>query len=134
LTKPHAFGNKPVMNPTVYLSNLSYKRDRNGLIRLMAGYGKVKHIHIIMEPTTGQSRGMAFIEMSSVAEAKKAIEGLNGLQVDGRLLKANYATSTKPTFVSKALEAKKLEKDVQYKEVQLMKKARNLERRNRRPF
>ncbi|MCE3012234.1 MAG: RNA-binding protein [Proteobacteria bacterium] len=122
------------MNPTVYLSNLSYKRDRNGLIRLMAGYGKVKHIHIIMEPTTGQSRGMAFIEMSSVAEAKKAIEGLNGLQVDGRLLKANYATSTKPTFVSKALEAKKLEKDVQYKEVQLMKKARNLERRNRRPF
>jgi RNA recognition motif-containing protein len=122
------------MNPTVYLSNLSYKRDRNGLIRLMAGYGKVKHIHIVMEPTTQQSRGMAFIEMSSVEEAKKAIEGLNGRQVDGRLLKANYATTTKPTFVSKALEAKKLEKDVQYKEVQLMKKARNLERRNRRPF
>jgi RNA recognition motif-containing protein len=122
------------MNSTVYLSNLSYKRDRNGLIRLMAGHGKVKHIHIIVEPTTGQSRGMAFIEMSSVEEAKKAIEDLNGRQVDGRLLKANYATTTKPTFVSKALEAKKLEKDVQFKEVQLMKKARNLERRNRRPF
>jgi HKD family nuclease len=77
---------------------------------------------------------MAFLEMSSVEEAKKAIEDLNGRQVDGRLLKANYATTTKPTFVSKALEAKKLEKDVQFKEVQLMKKARNLERRNRRPF
>ncbi len=125
---------KPFMNSTVYLSNLSYKRDRNGLIRLMSVYGKVKHIHIVIEPTTEQSRGMAFIEMNSIEEATKAIEGLNGRQIDGRLMKANFATHSKPIFVSKSLEAKKLEKDVQFKEVQLMKKARNLERRNRRPF
>ena len=122
------------MNSTVYLSNLSYKRDRNGLIRLMSPYGKIKHLHIIVEPTSGQSRGMAFIEMNSTEEAKKAIEGLNQKQIDGRLIKANFATSTKPSFVSKSLETKKIEKDVAFKEVQLMKKARNLERRSRRPF
>lgn len=134
MTKPMGFGMNRFMNSTVYLSNLSYKRDRNGLIRLLAPYGKIKHLHIVVEPTSGQSRGMAFIEMNSIEEAKKAIEGLNQKQIDGRLLKANFATTTKPAFVSKTLEAKKLEKDVAFKEVQLMKKARNLERRNRRPF
>ncbi|MBY0515507.1 MAG: RNA-binding protein [Bacteriovoracaceae bacterium] len=119
---------------TVYISNLSYKRDRNGLKSLFARYGTIKNIKIIMEPTTQQSRGMAFIEMSSVAEAKKAIEGLNQAMIDGRTVKANFAIPLKPSSVSKIKEVQKKQKDLEFKDVQLMKKARNEARRKANPF
>ncbi len=119
---------------TVYISNLSYNRDRNGLKSLFSRYGTIKNIKIIMEPTTQQSRGMAFVEMSSVAEAKKAIEGLNQAMIDGRTVKANFAIPLKPSSVSKIKEVQKKQKDLEFKEVQLMKKARNEAKRKANPF
>ncbi len=119
---------------TVYISNLSYNRDRNGLKSLFSRYGTIKNIKIIMEPTTQQSRGMAFVEMSSVAEAKKAIEDLNQAMIDGRTVKANFAIPLKPSSVSKIKEIQKKQKDLEFKDVQLMKKARNEAKRKANPF
>jgi RNA recognition motif-containing protein len=124
--------NKP--NPTVYLSNLSYERDRNGLRSLVCRYGKIKSIKIIVEPTTNQSRGMAFVEMSSLEEAQAAIEGLNQQRIDGRLIKANYAIPMNQEAVSKTRPTRHQEKDLAFKDIQLAKKARNNAKRTRRPF
>lgn len=127
-------------NPTIYLSNLSYERDRNGIRSLVSRYGKIKSIKIIVEPSTNQSRGMAFVEMASVDEAKAAIEGLNQQRIDGRLLKANFAVPLKEEARPKkeATEKKeapaKKEKDLDFKSVQLAKKARNDAKRKKRPF
>ncbi len=119
---------------TVYLSNLSYHRDRNGIKSLLVGLGKIKHIKIIVEPTTNQSRGMAFIEMASVEEATKVIETLNGQIVDGRTLKANYAIPQKEDTKKVAAPTKKKEKDLDYKDIQLQKKKRNDAKRKANPF
>lgn len=40
---------------------------------------------------SGRSRGFGFVEMGSDAEAQKAIEILNGKEVDGRTLTVNEA-------------------------------------------
>jgi RNA recognition motif-containing protein len=37
-----------------------------------------------MDRYTGRSRGFGFVEMSTAAEATKAIQGLNGTTIDGR--------------------------------------------------
>jgi RNA recognition motif-containing protein len=133
--------NKP--SATVYISNLSYDRDRNGLKSLFSKYGTIKNIKIIVEPKTNQSRGMAFVEMSSVKEATAAIEGLHGKIIDGRTVKANFATPMKEetkrkierTFKSADdKKPKKKEKDLDFKEIQLAKKARNEARRNSNPL
>jgi RNA recognition motif-containing protein len=124
--------NKPC--PTVYISNLSYERDRNGLRSLFSRYGIIKSIKIIVEPSTNQSRGMAFVEMSSMEEATRAIEGLDQQRIDGRILKANYATPLKESSRSGQLTAKKEEKDLEYVTKQLAKKARNDSKRRVRPF
>lgn len=127
--------NKP--SKTVYLSNLSYERDRNGIKSLISKFGIIKNIKIIVEPKTNQSRGMAFIEMGTLDEAKKAIEGLNGKIVDGRTLKANYAAEERPELKRAAAEKtpkKKIEKDLDFKSVQLAKKARNDARRKSNPL
>jgi RNA recognition motif-containing protein len=122
--------NRP--SATVYISNLSYKRDRNGLKSLFSRYGKIKHIKIIVEPTTNQSRGMAFVEMSSVEEASLAIEGLDGEVIDGRTVKANFAISQKEE--AKKSTPQKKEKDLDYKSIQLAKKAKNEAKRKSNPF
>ena len=119
---------------TVYISNLSYKRDRNGLKSLFMKYGQIKNIKIIVEPTSNQSRGMAFVEMGSAFEAKNAIEGLNLIQLDGRTIKARYATPLKPTSISRIPEKKSDNKDLDYVSKQLAKKARNDNKRKSNPF
>ena len=123
-------------NTTVYISNLSYKRDRNGLKSIFSKFGKINHIKIVVEPTTNQSRGMAFVEMSNFAEADKAIKTLNGQIIDGRTVKTNWA---KPLAENRTLskekeEKKKVEKDLDYLAIQLAKKARNEKRRKSNPF
>lgn len=139
--------NNTKTNSTVYISNLSYERDRNGLKSMFSKFGIIKDIKIIVEPTTNQSRGMAFVEMGTPLEAKKAIEALNATVVDGRTVKANWATPLKegaeprrfyPAKIEKkakqASKAKDSNKDLGFKEVQLAKKARNLAKKKANPL
>lgn len=127
-------------NTTVYVSNLSYERDRNGLKSLFSKFGIIKHIKIIVEPSTNQSRGMAFVEMGSVSEAQKAIESLNEKTIDGRTIKANWATPLKEGHAPKAFKfyekkaGPKKEKDLDFKSIQLAKKARNEVKRKSNPL
>ncbi len=130
--------NKP--SSTVYLSNLSYERDRNGIKSLLRTFGKIRNIKIIVEPKTNQSRGMAFIEMETVEDATKVIKEMNGKIIDGRTLKANFAIPQKeekpfyPAKVDKEAPKKKKEKDLDFTSVQLAKKARNEARRKSNPL
>lgn len=121
-------------NSTVYISNLSYERDRNGLKSMFLKFGKILNIKIVVEPTTNQSRGMAFVEMSSLAEAKRAIEGLDQKIFDGRTVKVKYATPLKETSKSRAPEKKNANKDLDYVSKQLAKKARNDAKRKSNPL
>src|SRR4051794_16727421 len=92
--------NKP--NTTIYISNLNYKRDKIGIRNLCSRYGTVLNIKIVVEPQTNQSRGMAFVQMETLEEAKKAIDGLDGEVIDGRTIKANYAIPQDPERTPKA--------------------------------
>ena len=127
------FMNNELKN-TVYISNLSYDRDRSGLISLFKRYGQIKNIKIIVEPTTNQSRGMAFVEMSQASEAKSAIDGLNQQIIDGRTVKARYATQLKPTSVGRGPQKEEKTKDLEYVSKQLANKARNDKKRKSNPF
>lgn len=128
-------------NTTVYISNLSYNRDRNGLKSMFSPFGSIKNIKIVVEPSTNQSRGMAFVEMATAAEAKEAIAALNQKIIDGRTVKASWAIPMKKTSAPRAsLEKdskapkKKIEKDLDYASIQLAKKARNDAKRKSNPF
>ena len=132
---------KNTPSSTVYLSNLSYERDRNGIKSLLRSFGKIINIKIIVEPKTNQSRGMAFIEMETVEDATKVIKELNGKIIDGRTLKANFAIPQKeerffyPAKVEKKeAPKKKKEKDLDYVSTQLAKKARNDAKRKSNPL
>ena len=111
---------------TVYISNLSYERDRNGIKSMFAQFGEIKNIKIVVEPATNQSRGMAFVEMSNAAQAKNAIEALDQKNFDGRTIKVKYATPLKASSVSRINEKRDdKKKDLSFVTTQMAKKARN---------
>jgi RNA recognition motif-containing protein len=72
------------MTNKVYIGNLSFDTTEDTLKELFAQAGTVSSASIVMDKFSGRSKGFAFVEMSSEEEAKKAIEMLNGKEVDGR--------------------------------------------------
>ena len=73
----------------LYVGNLSYSISSSQLGELFSTYGVVKDVNII----TG--KGFGFVEMSSPEEAKSAIEGLNGTDVEGRTITVDVARPPK---------------------------------------
>ena len=75
----------------LYVGNLSYDMSEENLRSEFSEYGEVQSAKIITDKFTGRSRGFGFVEMNSDDEGKKAMEELNGKDVDGRQLVVNEA-------------------------------------------
>ena len=75
----------------IYIGNLSFDTTEDQLRQAFAGFGTVSTCNIIADKFSGESRGFAFVEMSSKEEAMAAISGLNGQDLNGRSLNVNEA-------------------------------------------
>ena len=83
----------------LYVGNLSYDMSEENLRSEFAEYGEVQSAKIITDKFTGRSRGFGFVEMTSDDEGKKAMEELNGKDVEGRQLVVNEARPRLYSFV-----------------------------------
>jgi RNA recognition motif-containing protein len=79
------------MGNKLYVGGLPYSVTEGRLEEIFAEYGSVQSARVISDKFTGQSRGFGFVEMASGDEAQKAIDALNGSQLDGRTLVVNEA-------------------------------------------
>src|SRR5678815_1666244 len=75
----------------LFVGNLSFNTTENDLQDAFAAHGLVTEANLMTDRTTGRPRGFAFVTMSSPEEAQKAIEALNGADLDGRNLTVNEA-------------------------------------------
>jgi len=75
----------------IYVGNLSYSTSEEDIRTAFSQFGTVDSADIIIDRNSGRSKGFGFVEMSDAAEAKAAIEGLNGKDLDGRSLNVNEA-------------------------------------------
>ena len=75
----------------LYVGNLAFQTTSQDLQDLFAQAGTVESASVIEDRDTGQSKGFAFVEMSTEEEAAAAIEQFNGKEVGGRALKVNEA-------------------------------------------
>jgi cold-inducible RNA-binding protein len=74
----------------IYVGNLPFTADEAAVRALFSAHGTVESVALITDRDTGQPRGFGFVEMSN-ADAARAIQALNGQQMDGRALKVNEA-------------------------------------------
>lgn len=79
------------MSEKLFVGNISYNTTENDLQDAFAAFGTVVETNLMMDRATGRPRGFGFVTMSSAEEAQRAVEGMNGKQVDGRALTVNVA-------------------------------------------
>lgn len=79
------------MGKKLYVGNLTYNVNESDLEALFAPYGSVQSAQVIVDRETNRSKGFAFVEMSTDAEAQAAIDGLDGQDHEGRNLTVNEA-------------------------------------------
>ncbi len=79
------------MEVKLYVGNLSYSTTDEELRTLFTQAGTVASVTVIKDRDTGRSKGFAFIEMGSQAEAQKAITQFNSYKLGDRTLTVNMA-------------------------------------------
>lgn len=72
------------MKKKLYVGSLSYDTTDEGLLQLFTQAGEVTSANVITDRYSGRSRGFGFVEMADEEGARKAIEELNGAELDGR--------------------------------------------------
>ena len=77
------------MNKKLYVGGLPFSVTDDQLKTLFQSHGTVESAKVITDRYSDQSRGFGFVEMSSQQEAEKAIQALNGTELEGRTLKVN---------------------------------------------
>ncbi len=79
------------MELKLFVGNLPFSASEDELRTLFAQAGEVTSVALIKDRDTGRSKGFAFIEMKTQAEAEKAISMFNGYRLGGRELTVNIA-------------------------------------------
>ena len=75
----------------VYVGNLSKQITDAQLNDLAVPYGQLVSANVATERKSGESKGFGFVEFSNADEARAAITGLDGRDVNGQALKVNEA-------------------------------------------
>jgi cold-inducible RNA-binding protein len=79
------------MQNKLYVGNISFNTSEEDLVQIFGEFGQVARATIVTDRETGRSRGFAFVEMGSDAEAEAAIRSLDGQNVGGRTIQVNVA-------------------------------------------
>src|SRR5512140_2973455 len=79
------------MSAKLFVGNLSFDVTENDLQDAFAAFGTVVEANLMMDRESNRPRGFGFVTMSTPEEAQKAIDGLNGKELDGRALTVNVA-------------------------------------------
>ena len=79
------------MGKKLFVGNLSFDTTSADLESLFSEAGTCESAAVITDRGTGRSRGFGFVEMSSDAEAERAIAELNGRELQGRKLNVSEA-------------------------------------------
>ncbi len=75
----------------IYVGNLSYAVAEDDLRQEFSAFGEIASVNIITDKYSGRSKGFAFVEMNTKAEADAAIAAVNGKTLKDRTLVVNEA-------------------------------------------
>ena len=79
------------MAKRLFIGNLPYNVTQAQLEELFSQVGKIESVNLITDKFSGQSKGFAFVEMTTEEEAKAAIEKYNGYEFEDRKMVVNEA-------------------------------------------
>jgi|SRR3989338_2616493 len=75
----------------LYVGNLPWSIDDQGLKDLFSALGEVTEAVVIKDKYTGRSKGFGFVTFANEADAEKAVTEMAEKEVDGRKIVVNVA-------------------------------------------
>jgi cold-inducible RNA-binding protein len=75
----------------LFVGGLAWATDENALRDAFGRFGEVKDAAVITDAQTGKSRGFGFVTYNEEADAARAIEQMDGAELDGRRIAVNIA-------------------------------------------
>jgi cold-inducible RNA-binding protein len=84
------------MPKKLFVGGLSWGTDSDGLKSAFEKFGDVSDAVVITDRDTGRSRGFGFVTFDNDEDGDRAIEEMNGSELDGRRLNVNEARERKP--------------------------------------
>jgi len=87
----HLEGGEFLMAKKMFVGSLPWAVDNAKLQEIFEKYGSVISATVLKDRETGRSRGFGFVEMANDEEADKAIQELNGADMEGRKIVVNVA-------------------------------------------
>ena len=79
------------MGNKVFVGGLSWNTDDEGLRQAFSGFGDIVEVKVISDRETGRSRGFGFVTFTDSEGTRRAIEEMDGKELDGRSIKVNEA-------------------------------------------
>lgn len=84
------------MATKLFVGGIAWATHEDALMNLFSTVGTVVSATILTDKFSGRSKGFGFVEMSSEEEAARAIEQLNGAELDGRNITVSEAKPQAP--------------------------------------
>ncbi|KAL0581247.1 hypothetical protein V5O48_000835 [Marasmius crinis-equi] len=85
-------------NPSSVLGvfGLSIRTQERDLDEEFSRFGRVEKVTIVYDQRSDRSRGFGFIRMSTVEEATRCIQELNGIDLNGRRIRVDFSVTDRP--------------------------------------
>jgi len=77
----------------VFIANLDWSITSEDIKATFSTFGTVTYAHVVYEKDTKRSMGFAYVEMESADEAINAIQALNGVEINGRMIDVKIASA-----------------------------------------
>ena len=75
----------------LFVGSLAYATDDDGLKAFFEQIGEVERAKVSTDRETGRSRGFGFVTFVDEANNQKAVDELNGKELDGRAINVSLA-------------------------------------------
>ena len=101
---------KPLTSKDLYVADIPFEAEEEDLQKLFALCGKVRSIHMVTDDKSGLFKGCAFVHMTTAAEAKDAINTIDGVSLHKRIISVTEALPRKTATPTTKPEPKKLQR------------------------
>ena len=79
------------MSNKLFVGSLSWNTDDHGLHAAFSRFGEITDAKVISDRDSGRSRGFGFVTFADASSAQKAVQEMNGAELDGRTLNVDIA-------------------------------------------
>jgi cold-inducible RNA-binding protein len=79
------------MAKKLFVGGLSFNTTEEGLHQAFGAFGTLEEAKVITDRESGRSRGFGFVSFADEEEAERALQQMNGAQLDERTIRVDHA-------------------------------------------